>query len=586
VFKLISLESPSGLFQPIIFKDGLNIILGRYSTTGKDINGIGKTTIINFIDFCLLSDGVKQELFSEKFSFIKSESVKLVFSINNDTYSITRNFEDRQLVKFQKNNQTTRELTDTDLRLILGAEIGKGLEGVYDPQWYRTLLSFFVQNDHNLSQRDASNPIKFSVGKRQPELFTYLFLLLGIDNNLIWQYDNSSVELKNFRADQTRINKQILEQTGKSVDDFKSDCDIVARKIDKLEKGLENYQFGENTQDLEGKIKNLNARISHLNKEHLYIATKFKDLQESLKIAIDVDPEEVSVLFSQMHSEFSKFIKKSLDEVVQFRKQISSNRNRFLKERESQYQNKLESIQSEVAALETERSKFYKMLDELSAFDALKNAYNNLVEEKANLSGQLSYVEQLDYIENAIATKKSSVSKTVAEIVKNKDKLECVVEGIKEVFLDLVDGSVDTDSSDTNPYFNIEAKAKQNSPLKLTIEVPRGGSLGKGRFKILAFDMTVFISSLYRNKNLPSFLIHDGVFHAIAHKTRIKYLNYINRRLSTIKGAQYIVTVNEDEILFPDSEGVNVELDFDLNERTLITLEDNPQSMFLGRDFG
>ena len=538
MFKLISLESPSGLFQPIIFKDGLNIILGRYSTTGKDINGIGKTTIINFIDFCLLSDGVKQELFSEKFSFIKSESVKLVFSINNDTYSITRNFEDRQLVKFQKNNQTTRELTDTDLRLILGAEIGKGLEGVYDPQWYRTLLSFFVQNDHNLSQRDASNPIKFSVGKRQPELFTYLFLLLGIDNNLIWQYDNSSVELKNFRADQTRINKQILEQTGKSVDDFKSDCDIVARKIDKLEKGLENYQFGENTQDLEGKIKNLNARISHLNKEHLYIATKFKDLQESLKIAIDVDPEEVSVLFSQMHSEFSKFIKKSLDEVVQFRKQISSNRNRFLKERESQYQNKLESIQSEVAALETERSKFYKMLDELSAFDALKNAYNNLVEEKANLSGQLSYVEQLDYIENAIATKKSSVSKTVAEIVKNKDKLECVVEGIKEVFLDLVDGSVDTDSSDTNPYFNIEAKAKQNSPLKLTIEVPRGGSLGKGRFKILAFDMTVFISSLYRNKNLPSFLIHDGVFHAIAHKTRIKYLNYINRRLSTIKGAQ------------------------------------------------
>ena len=85
MFKLISLESPSGLFQPIIFKDGLNIILGRYSTTGKDINGIGKTTIINFIDFCLLSDGVKQELFSEKFSFIKSESVKLVFSINNDT---------------------------------------------------------------------------------------------------------------------------------------------------------------------------------------------------------------------------------------------------------------------------------------------------------------------------------------------------------------------------------------------------------------------------------------------------------------------------------------------------------------------
>ncbi len=33
-------------------------------------------------------------------------------------------------------------------------------------------------------------------------------------------------------------------------------------------------------------------------------------------------------------------------------------------------------------------------------------------------------------------------------------------------------------------------------------------------FKILAFDLTVFISSVMRNNNFPNFLIHDGVFHA------------------------------------------------------------------------
>lgn len=586
MFKLISLESPTGLFKLIKFKSGLNIILGRYSTTGKDINGIGKTTIINFIDYCLLSDGVKQDFFSEKFSFLKSETVKLIFKINNNKYSIERGFEDKQFVTFQKNDEAPRELIDTDLRLILGSEIGKEQLGVYDPQWYRTLMSFFVQNDHNFSQRDASNTLKFSVGKRQPELFTYLFFMLGIDNNLIWKYDNNSVELKNFRSDQTRINKQIFEQTGKSVDDFKSGCDAVARKIDKLEKGLENYKFDDNTQDIEVKIKELNTRISSLNKEHLYIASKFQDIQESLKISIEVDPDGIAGFYNQIHSEFSSFIKKNLQEVVQFRRDISSNRNRFLKERESQYQDKLENIKNEISALEVERSKLYIMLDEISAFDALKNAYNNLVEEKANLSGQLSYIEQLDYIENAIASKKSTVSKTVAEIVESKDELEPVIDSIKEIFLDLVDGSVDTDSSDTNPYFNIETKAKLNSPLKLTIEVPRGGSLGKGRFKILAFDMTVFISSLLRDKNLPSFLIHDGVFHAIAHKTRIKYLNYINKKLNELNGAQYIVTVNEDEILFPENDGVNVKLDFDLSEKTLITLEDKPESMFLGKDFG
>lgn len=126
--------------------------------------------------------------------------------------------------------------------------------------------------------------------------------------------------------------------------------------------------------------------------------------------------------------------------------------------------------------------------------------------------------------------------------------------------------------------------SNQSSPIKLSLDVPRGSSLGKGRFKILAFDLTVFITSFLRKSNLPSFLIHDGVFHAIAHKTRIKFLNYVNRKLDELGSIQYIITVNEDEIIFPESEGVTV--DFDLKDKTLITLEDNPGHIFLGREFG
>ena len=210
MFKLVSLSSPSGLFKDIVFKDGLNIILGKYSKSGKDINGIGKTTIINLIDYCLLSNGVKSEFFSEKYSFLKSEKVKLDFKIGTNNYSIERGFEDKKQVYFRVNNESPKEYVDSDLRLILGSEMGREQSGVYEPLWFRTLVSFFVQNDHNFSARDASNVQKFTVGKRQPELLTYIFLLLGIDNSLIWSFDNSSVELKNLRADQSRIKKQIV----------------------------------------------------------------------------------------------------------------------------------------------------------------------------------------------------------------------------------------------------------------------------------------------------------------------------------------------------------------------------------------
>lgn len=586
MFKLISLSSPSGFFRDVVFRDDLNIILGRYSRSGKDINGIGKTTIINFIDYCLLADGVKSELFKEKYDFLRRERIRLDFMLGEEEYSIERGFEDKKKVFFTKNGGDAKEFIDSDLRLILGSEMGKGQAGVYEPIWFRTLMSFFVQNDHNFSQRDAANVMRFTIGKRQPELFTYIFLILGIDNSLIWDFDNSSVELKSLRSDQTRINKQIVEQTGKSIEDFRGECDSVARKIERLEEGLDNYEFNDNSADLEDKLQALSEKISGLNKQYLYLVSKHRDIQESLEIDVDVDPDEVSGFYSEIHSEFSYFIRKSLSEVVEFRQEIATNRRKFLKEREAQYQGQLSEIKNELISLEADRSRIFKMLDEKSAFDALKFAYTNLVEEKTRLSSQLSYIDQLDHIEESIASKKSLVSSTVAKLVAKKNEEIQTVDEIKSVFLDLVEGSVDIDSSDLSPYFNIEFKSNQNSPVKLSLEVPRGSSLGKGRFKILAFDLTVFITSVLRKTEFPRFLIHDGVFHAIAHKTRIKFLNYINWKLDELGGAQYIITVNEDEIIFPESEGVSIDLDFELEDKTLITLEDNPDHMFLGKEFG
>lgn len=588
MFKIISLSSPTELFSEIVFKDGLNIILGNYSKSGKDINGIGKTTIINFIDYCFLANGPKSLLFSEKYSFLKNEKISLKFSIGENEYSIERDFQNKNQAILTRNSGHKESYTDTDLRLILGAEMGKGsnYEGIYDPLWFRTLMSFFIQNDHSFLSRDSKNVLSFTSNKRQAELMTYCLLLLGIDNTLIWNFDQDKIDLKKLQSDQTRINKQITEQTGRSVDDFKAECDSVNRKVEKLEEGLDNYTFDENQTDLEEKINALNTEISALSKEHMKSSKKLQDIQESLKISIDIDVEKISDLYFDLNQEFSNFIKKGLEEVIAFRQQISTNRSKFLKERERDYSEKLKNIREKIVILEVDRSDIYKMLDEKSAFDSIKSAYTNLLDEKSRLAGKQSYIEQLDYIENSIATKKSCVGNIVADIVKNKESSSIRIEEAKNIFLDIVENSVDTDHSDVSPYYDIKYKSNQISPMQIKLEVPRGGSLGKGRFKILAFDLTMFITSGLSNSNLPCFLIHDGVFHGIAHKTRINFLNYINKKLNEIGNLQYIITVNEDEVIFPENEDISAQLDFDLSEKSLVILEDNPENMFLGKEFG
>ena len=63
---LKKIYSENGLFNPIEFKQGMNIIRGIYSkkeTVKKskmfDLNGIGKSTLIRLIDYALVSDSGK-----------------------------------------------------------------------------------------------------------------------------------------------------------------------------------------------------------------------------------------------------------------------------------------------------------------------------------------------------------------------------------------------------------------------------------------------------------------------------------------------------------------------------------------------
>jgi len=590
MFKLISLSSPSGLFREIKFHDGLNIILGVYTHDKNDVNGIGKSTIVSLIDYCLLADGPKVNFFSDKYHFLKNNSVCLEFVVGESNYKISRGFDSKSTVFLQKDNGDNVEYLDSELKIILSKITlsGDDYRGVCDLAWFRRVMNFFVQEDHSFLARDSNNVIKFvSGGHRKSELLTYNLYLLGLDNNNIWEFDENRVDLKQLQSDQTRIRKQIYEKTGNSIESFRAEVDLIDVRVKDFEVSLRDFSFDKSYSGLEGEILELSCEISTLNKEHLRLNSKLDDVKESLNIDIDVDVGRIEDLYGEISQQFSSFIKKELSDVLDFRSNISENRSAFLKSREKRYAETLASIEGKAVNLESRRSKLYKRLEEQSAFDAIKSSYQNLLEEKSELDSRRRYLDQLDLVEESIATKKSTIGNIVADIVKEKSSLMSDLDEIKKIFIEIVENSVDTQDSEIKPYLNIEPRTNIASPLQVNIEVPRGDSLGKGRFKILSYDLTLFLNTCENDRSLPRFLVHDGVFHGIAHKTRIKFLNYIDKKLDEIGNIQYIITLNEDEIIVPEEENESVAiLDFILEDRAIIKLEDSPEKMLFSREFG
>ena len=90
VVKLISLKANKPSFHPVIFKDGLNIVVGKqatpsYENDGNTYNGVGKSLILHLVHFCLGSN--KIDAFVQK---IPDWEFTLRFEHDGNEYYATR----------------------------------------------------------------------------------------------------------------------------------------------------------------------------------------------------------------------------------------------------------------------------------------------------------------------------------------------------------------------------------------------------------------------------------------------------------------------------------------------------------------
>lgn len=280
------------------------------------------------------------------------------------------------------------------------------------------------------------------------------------------------------------------------------------------------------------------------------------------------------------------FVQSTLADVINFRQQIANNRQRFLVEKERELNNLMGDLQVQISSLETTRQKLYGLLQEEGAFDSIRNTYEQLIEEKVQLERNNSKLNQVQEIESSILDLKTRLATLTRDIIDNIRNSQNDINTLRLLYKEILESAIFVDKSTEGGYLDIEESSGSTSPVNVIVDVPKSESLGKYRFKMLAYSLTVFFNILFSNRNLPHFLIHDGVFHSIARKTTVNVLNYIHQRSLNLHNFQYIFTGNEDEILIPLAErDIYGHYEFDLNECIIATYESVPEKMIFKREF-
>lgn len=594
--KISKIYSNDDRFEDIDFNDGLNIVLGKITNKenlDSDSHNLGKSTLIELIDFLFLKELKKGHFIKDNYSKFKNHIFFMELKLDEAEYiTIKRAVSNNTKIYFKRHknskqnyvNETdwdydklplTSNLPDKNPKKILNKLIGFNEILSYN---YRKYITYFLRTQYDYDK--VFKLSKFRGGHKtwKPALVE----LLGFDGELInkkYEYEEEiKAKVKLIEDMETELNITIG-----NLNKLRTLKEAKTKKRDEVAEKLDNFDFYFKERDLNKElIEDVETKISKFNTQEYNLKYDISQIKDSLNKNSDFDKKRVKKLFKEMDIYFPDQLEKSYDQLIAFNKKITEERSGFLKINLQKKKKQLHNILLKLENLNNKRNKILSVLKEKDSFTKFKKYQLQLVELENEISEISNKLNKLDKLQK-IADKKQKLKAELEKII-SKAKLEFALgnrlyKSIQSTFTNLVDKILDETAIlyyEINNSDNIEFKAKIT-----TIDDDKVTSKSEGysykKMLCVCFDLAVLIN--YSDKRFFEFTYHDGSFESMSDTKKIRYLDTI-REICDKYDVQYILTALEDDI--PRTSEGNL---YEINEEEVcITLDDREANV--GRLFG
>ncbi|MCW5115580.1 DUF2326 domain-containing protein [Burkholderia cenocepacia] len=597
------LWSPTRLFDPIEFREGLNLIIGRYSKprTFNDpagINGIGKSSVVRLLDYLLLSEQQRKRFTSKKYGFLADEdhSVVLELRAGDREVTIRRTFgKAAKVVALVIDGQPEVQLDEKEARSILGPLLfppSIGMAGMDGRM--RSLLPFYIKDD--LQAHDRVEPVKFLVhaGANERTMTVLTLYLLGLSNEALFRLEEQRTLQDNTAKLERALRKRVETETGKSIAALRSEMARAGKRADELGNALNVFNLFENFKQISEALADLESQAAQQRKAIEQSERQLAKIRRFVEITPEIDRNDVTYQYRQISEALGAAVRKTLDDVFAFRESLTHQRLRFHEKRVGELEALHAASIEALTQIEQRRSALMQLINTTRFEESIQDAVQRVIVERGAWQRERLMLDQIDQY----GTQLSSFSLRMQEyeyaaILALSNAAENVTT-LRERFLEIVQNAIVTSSSELEDAFlDIRFQtgaAARNLPVKISVSLPRADALGQTRLRLVAYDFTVFLHQIESGLPRPRFLVHDGAFHSIARRTVVKALNFMyNKGLAAAaKGApfQYIATFNEDELtLNHDELQRDGSYDFSIDDVAIVRVGDTPEEMLFKRRF-
>lgn len=548
-------------FKEVEFTSGFNIVLADRTkdSTKKDTrNGLGKSTLIDVIHFCL-GGGVSKTTSRLLHPQLSLHHFSLELELNGKVFTATRRVEDSTFITLTGNLtdlplpkpaiKSSCRLSVYDWTQFLG-QYWFGVPVIasrrYNPT-FRSVISYFIR-----SGKDAfSDPFRHFRVQASWDIQVNNAFLLGLD----WEDASDWQILKDKKKALTALQDAAKDGTLGSVLGTRGQLeaerirlvDLVKRTKDDLSK----FRILSQYRELEREADELSQALQSLSNENTVDTRALEMYQTSVREVVEASAGKVRDTYEQAKIAFSDALIRKLDEVEAFHVKVVENRRQFLLTETGRLQQGINQRRYEIDRKHERQAEILALLNTHGALDQyskLQQAHFEQVSRLGVIESKLAAVKRLEEekaelkIGTATLEQRARVNYE-ARLPERKIAVELFDENSQALYR--APGRLLIDISEYGFSFGVE--------------IDRKGSTGISNMEIFCYDLMLAERWCVRRPGTIS-LMHDSNLFADVDDRQIAAALELAAAKSQKMNFQYICTFNSDKLPMSEfSAGFNIE---------------------------
>lgn len=540
--KLIELSANFANFHTLRFQDGLNIVLAdrhKEASATDSRNGLGKTTAIELIDFCLGANKSK--------SIKKMDGRNWAFSLTLESHAgnevtISRDVDNPKTVRLEGNpvqagvveasslSDGVAEISVKKWRDWLGDESFNLNSLPGKPPSFRSLIHYLMRYRPQALVDPFQTIANQSARDRQIQNAFFL--------NLDWQL----VE----EWDQLKARRKQLETALPTSSSLDSDVAVLESQLARSQLQTENLAEQVKTfsilpqyREIEKRAKDASEDLKILANENLLDRQQLDLYQTQLSEEFVTNSPNVERLFNEAKIALGEAVIRQLRDAEEFQRQVVKNRREFLETEIRKLEKRVqvrEAKQFSTARIQAESLRQLEEGGALEHFSALQERLNSAQSESARIEAEIASLREAAIQKSNLRSAESDlIDRTKLDIEERYELRKGIVARFGEIIEELFGepGKLMVSSGANGPRFDIE--------------LPKTGSGGVQSMAVFAYDMALTENLSIRGIG-PGFLIHDSAIFADVDERQTAIALEIAAKSAQKFRYQHLLTMNSDNV--------------------------------------